>query len=60
MAAYAERVADTLRLRAFVARPDGSALRATERSVGWPSSEEEASRLGHTVGLELGRPEPAA
>jgi hydroxymethylbilane synthase len=50
LGAHAERAGDALRLRAFVARPDGSALRTAERSGAWPATEDEA----HALGLELG------
>lgn len=57
MAAYAESVGDRLHLRAFIARPDGSALRAAKRNTPWPASEHEAARLGDAVGAELRDPE---
>ena len=49
MAAYAERLGDTLRLRAFVARPDGTEARRTERSCPWPASEAEADAFGRSL-----------
>jgi hydroxymethylbilane synthase len=51
LGAYAERVGGELRLRAFVARADGSALRHGERVVPWPATEAAA----RAIGLELGR-----
>jgi hydroxymethylbilane synthase len=52
LGAHAERVEGaTLRIRAFVARPDGSSLRRAEREVPWPATEVEA----HEMGLALGR-----
>jgi hydroxymethylbilane synthase len=50
IAAYAERVDVRIRLRAFVAEPDGSRLREADRTLPWPSSEDEA----HRIGLEMG------
>jgi hydroxymethylbilane synthase len=51
LAAYAERTGDMLRLRAFIATPDGSKLRSAECTASWPATEEEA----HLHGLALGR-----
>jgi hydroxymethylbilane synthase len=51
LAAYAERTGDMLRLRAFIAAPDGRKPRSAESTVSWPSTEEEA----HEHGLALGR-----
>jgi hydroxymethylbilane synthase len=51
LGAHAERVKDTLRLRAFVARSDASEWRAGERVVPWPATDADAQ----AVGLELGR-----
>jgi hydroxymethylbilane synthase len=56
LGAYAERIADVeghdaLRVRAFIARHDGSGYRAGERIVPWPASEDTA----RAAGLELGR-----
>jgi hydroxymethylbilane synthase len=53
LAAYAERAGASLRLRAFVAEADGSRLREADRTVAWPSSEDEAHRIGLDVGQEL-------
>ncbi len=50
LGAYAERAGATLRLRAFVADPDGSARRTAERAVPWPAAEADA----YDVGLGLG------
>jgi hydroxymethylbilane synthase len=53
LGAHAERNGDALRLRAFVARPDGSAVRANERSSPWPATEDEAHALGRELGDTL-------
>jgi hydroxymethylbilane synthase len=53
MAAYAERLGDRLRLRAFVANPDGSARRDGERDVAWPATEQDARDAGDALGREL-------
>ena len=60
LGAFAERAEETaagvaprLRVRAFLARPDGSGYRALERLVPWPVSESEAHIHGTTVGREL-------
>jgi hydroxymethylbilane synthase len=50
MAAHAERRGETLRLRAFLAAPDGGDLRRAERDAPWPATEEEAHALGRAVG----------
>lgn len=54
IAAYAERHGETMRLRAFVADPDGSRLRRRETQAAWPGSEREATELGMSVGRALG------
>jgi len=51
IAAYAAREDGRLRLRAFVAEPDGSRLREADRMFTWPAGEDEA----HALGLEMGR-----
>jgi hydroxymethylbilane synthase len=53
MAAHAARLGQSLRLRAFVARPDGSNRRAGERVVPWPADEASARELGLALGREL-------
>jgi hydroxymethylbilane synthase len=57
IAAYADRVtADAgpvLRLRAFIADPDGARLREGERTVPWPAAPH-AEEDAHRVELELG------
>jgi hydroxymethylbilane synthase len=53
MAAHAQRSGARLRLRAFVANPDGSSRRDGEREVPWPSSESEARDVGLGLGREL-------
>ena len=42
-----------LRVRAFIARPDGSHFRRGERIVPWPSSDAEARAVGLDLGAEL-------
>ena len=44
---------DRLRLRAFVAEPDGSRYRAGEADLAWPAQEEQARELGLRLGREL-------
>jgi hydroxymethylbilane synthase len=53
MGAHAERLGDTLRLRAFVAASSGSDLRHAEREAPWPGSEDEAEALGRALGAGL-------
>jgi hydroxymethylbilane synthase len=53
LGAHAERLGDTLRLRAFVARPDGEGLRRAEREVAWPATEEAAHAVGRALGESL-------
>jgi len=51
LGAYAEREdSGLLRLRAFLAKADGSAFRASERRIPWPATDAGA----HSIGLELG------
>jgi hydroxymethylbilane synthase len=50
LAAYAERIDTRMRLRAFVADPDGAQYRAADRTIPWPSADE-----AHRIGLEMGR-----
>jgi hydroxymethylbilane synthase len=50
IAAHAERVDVRIRLRAFVAEPDGSRFRDADRTLPWPQTEAEA----HRIGLEMG------
>jgi hydroxymethylbilane synthase len=56
IAAYAERIDARLRLRAFVSEPDGSRFREADRVVPWPTSSDEAHRIGLAMGdaLKLG------
>jgi hydroxymethylbilane synthase len=60
IAAHAERVEDSarptpgsalLRLRAFIADPDGSRFKESDWTFPWPALEDEA----HQIGLEVGR-----
>ncbi len=57
LAAFADRAESAdgprLRLRAFVARPDGTHFRSGERVVPWPSSDAEARAVGLDLGAEL-------
>ena len=53
LAAHAERVAGEIRVRAFVAEPDGSSFRSAERMREWPASEEDARAIGLELGAEL-------
>jgi hydroxymethylbilane synthase len=53
LGAFAERVDGSLRLRAFVARPDGSGLRHGERVAPWPANEEGARDIGLALGKGL-------
>jgi hydroxymethylbilane synthase len=54
LAAYAERTTSgQMRLRAFVAAPDGSARRASEVTFAWPASDDEARAAGLSLGASL-------
>ncbi len=53
IAAHAERAFGSMHLRAFVSEPDGSRVRRGERRIPWPSSEQEATDAGVTLGREL-------
>jgi hydroxymethylbilane synthase len=53
LGAFAERVGDAIRLRAFVANADGSALRRAERTGPWPGADRAAHELGVALGREL-------
>ncbi len=48
---HAERDGRLLRLRAFIAHPDGSELRTADEKLPWPETDERA----HAAGLEVGR-----
>lgn len=52
MAAYAERNAENLRLRALLANDSGGLWRS-ERSILWPADEAVAAQLGEEMGREL-------
>src|SRR5512133_988432 len=52
MAAYAERNAENLRVRALLANDSGGLWRS-ERSILWPADEAVAARLGEEMGREL-------
>lgn len=53
LGAFAEHAAHLLRLRGFIALPDGSSWRSIERSVPWPTSETDAHGIGRGAGLDL-------
>jgi hydroxymethylbilane synthase len=55
LAAHAERDEATgkMRLRAFIAAPDGSALRRADRRFDWPANEADARATGDEVGRSL-------
>jgi len=57
LAAFAEERQSRLRLRAFVAEPDGTRRRQGERAGSWPMSEEIAARLGEELGRSLRAPD---
>ncbi|MBV9947595.1 MAG: hydroxymethylbilane synthase, partial [Myxococcales bacterium] len=54
LGAWGEWVNDSLRLRAFVARSDGSESRSGERTVPRPATEVEAFAVGMELGRSLG------
>lgn len=51
--AYATREGEVLRLRAFVADPDGFRVRREEDHVLWPGSDGEAEAIGRELGERL-------
>jgi hydroxymethylbilane synthase len=53
LAAFAVRVDTKLRLRAWVSAVDGTGYRSCDDTAAWPSSAEEARKLGETLGAEL-------
>jgi hydroxymethylbilane synthase len=53
LGAHAERVGELLRLRAFIARPDGSDYRAADRTAPWPRTAAIAQALGATLAASL-------
>jgi hydroxymethylbilane synthase len=54
LAAFAEKLeGGRIRLRAFVAEPDGKKLRQDEETVAWPASEAQARGLGEAMGARL-------
>jgi hydroxymethylbilane synthase len=53
LGAHAERVGELLRLRAFVAHPDGSGFRTAEHTAPFPRSAAFAQELGEALGAEL-------
>jgi hypothetical protein len=53
MAAHGERVGELLRLRAFLANPDGSGFRMGERIAPWPRTALQAEDLGAKLAESL-------
>jgi hydroxymethylbilane synthase len=53
LAAHGERVGELLRLRAFIANPDGSGFRAGERIAPWPRTTLQAEDLGSQLAASL-------
>ncbi len=52
IAAFAQKDAGFMRLRAFIANPDGTNPRTREERVSWPT-EHDARSFGHQIGREL-------
>jgi len=53
LAAHATRSGSTLRLRAFIAAPDGTGLRSGEIMLPWPETEAQSRDLGRRLGESL-------
>jgi hydroxymethylbilane synthase len=53
LGAFGERSGSELRLRAFVAEPDGSRLRRGDERAPWPASDAAAEAFGREVGARL-------
>lgn len=53
VAAYATRRGGEMWLRAMLAEPDGSRLRAGERRIAWPGGVDEAEGVGRDLGAAL-------
>lgn len=53
VAAFGVRQGDLLRLRAFLAEPDGSRPRSAETTVPFPAHAEAATEIGQRLGAEL-------
>jgi hydroxymethylbilane synthase len=53
LGAYATRAGDTIHLRAFIARPDGTGLRAGDRTLPWPQDEAQSREIGLRLGESL-------
>jgi hydroxymethylbilane synthase len=53
LAAHATRTGDSMRLRAFLANPDGTGRRRAEVTVPWPAEESEARDVGLSVGRSM-------
>jgi hydroxymethylbilane synthase len=53
LAAHATRSGQTIHLRAFIAQPDGTGLRAGEITLPWPETEAEARDIGLRLGESL-------
>lgn len=60
LGAYAVRDGETIRLRAFVADPDGGNLRRGEERAPWPATEIDAAALGKRLGERLRADEAGA
>jgi hydroxymethylbilane synthase len=54
LGAHAERVPAGLRIRAFIANPDGTNVRHADTTLPWPGDERGAHDAGLTVGRALG------
>lgn len=53
LGAFAEKVGEKMKLRAFVSDPDGTNLRRAEDAVAWPAEDDEARAVGLRVGGAL-------
>lgn len=53
VACFARQEGSTMRIRGFLADPDGSRVRRAELSVRWPDSESEARAVGAELGQQL-------
>jgi hydroxymethylbilane synthase len=53
IAAFAQKEGTSMRLRAFIANPDGTHPRTRDVRVDWPSTEADARTLGDRIGHEL-------
>jgi hydroxymethylbilane synthase len=53
LGAYAERVGSSMRIRAFVANPDGSNAKRIDETPAWPADEASAHEAGLVAGRRL-------